>query len=968
MKKLFAICLALLCGISALAEENELWLYGRVKESVGKFDLTEAVVLLYDSTGAVKDSIPANQGRAYRGREIVTESNFFIKVPRRDSTYVFDVCCDGYKTETVTFPVNNIGKRERNRTIPTIYLERVPRMLKEVTVTTSKIKFYNKGDTIVYNADAFQLAEGSILDALIAQLPGTELSNDGQIKVNGEFVESLLLNGKEFLDGNNNLMLENIAAYTVKNVEVYQGQKTEDKKMDNFAGQKVLTMDVKLKKEYNMGLMLNLQGGYGTKDRYMGKIFASWFNATTRLTFVGNANNLNDNRQPGKNDTWTPEMMPSGTKEHRMAAADYSYENPEETRSAEGSLIFRQSLNRQRTTTARTNFLPGGDTYDNSFSNSRSRETGLQTHHSFYAALDKIRLGVWASGSYQHMKNSASDISGAFSKEPDCISAEILDALYSDGSPELLETVINRARTRSDGWRRLLSGSISPGITYSIPKTSDNLSLRFAASYTSEKEELWRDYDINYGNNPEAAERRRQYTDNSPNHRLDLSGNLRYNAMLPFGYFQIAYDYSFADVVKDSYMYALDRLENMGIYGVVPEGYLAVLDPANSYTSREIDNTHNIAPRLMIQKDLSDKEMVNVNISPSLSLTHRHFDYRRNSRDYLLSKTNLSVDVYSIWDAMVELYFNGKETNGRRRYRNMIRYSYRLNTNLPGMADMIDVTDDSDPLNIYTGNPDLKSELVHRHLVRWSYTPHSHPTLNNILYGSFSHTSNALTRGFNYDTSTGVRRNMMYNVGGNRTVAFTNELSWQFGTKKQFTLWSETDLNIARTSDMIGVNVDTPMLSKVNNRSLSEKFRLGWQFHDQSLQLRCDFTNRHTTSSREGFNNLDANHVNYGISGVFKLPAGFGISTDFMCYTRRGYGVSELDTTDPIWNMRVSYCPPILKSRLVFMLDGFDLLHKLSNVNYAVTASGRTVSYTNALPRYVMLSVQYRLNIQPKKK
>ncbi len=50
------------------------------------------------------------------------------------------------------------------------------------------------------------------------------------------------------------------------------------------------------------------------------------------------------------------------------------------------------------------------------------------------------------------------------------------------------------------------------------------------------------------------------------------------------------------------------------------------------------------------------------------------------------------------------------------------------------------------------------------------------------------------------------------------------------------------------------------------------------------------------------------------------------------------------------------------------MVDGFDLLHKLSNVNYAVTASGRTVSYTNALPRYVLFSLQYRLNIQPKKR
>ena len=50
------------------------------------------------------------------------------------------------------------------------------------------------------------------------------------------------------------------------------------------------------------------------------------------------------------------------------------------------------------------------------------------------------------------------------------------------------------------------------------------------------------------------------------------------------------------------------------------------------------------------------------------------------------------------------------------------------------------------------------------------------------------------------------------------------------------------------------------------------------------------------------------------------------------------------------------------------MLDGFDMLHQLSNVNYAINASGRTVTYTNALPRYIMLSLQYRLNIQPKKR
>ena len=132
--------------------------------------------------------------------------------------------------------------------MPTTFLERAPHKLNEVVVTASKIKFYNRGDTIVYNADAFQLAEGSMLDGLIAQLPGVELSSNGQIKVNGEFVESLLLNGKEFLDGNNQLMLENIGAYTVKNIEVYEGQTKLEKWRGDPDAQKHLTMDVKLKK------------------------------------------------------------------------------------------------------------------------------------------------------------------------------------------------------------------------------------------------------------------------------------------------------------------------------------------------------------------------------------------------------------------------------------------------------------------------------------------------------------------------------------------------------------------------------------------------------------------------------------------------------------------------------------------------------------------------------------------------
>jgi hypothetical protein len=99
-----------------------------------------------------------------------------------------------------------------------------------ITVTASKVKMVMHGDTIVYNADAFQLSEGSMLDALIRQLPGSELKSDGRIYVNGRFVESLLLNGKDFFKGNNTVLLQNLPTYAVNSIKVYE-KKT---KIDHF--------------------------------------------------------------------------------------------------------------------------------------------------------------------------------------------------------------------------------------------------------------------------------------------------------------------------------------------------------------------------------------------------------------------------------------------------------------------------------------------------------------------------------------------------------------------------------------------------------------------------------------------------------------------------------------------------------------------------------------------------------------
>jgi hypothetical protein len=83
-------------------------------------------------------------------------------------------------------------------------------------------------------------------------------------------------------------------------------------------------------------------------------------------------------------------------------------------------------------------------------------------------------------------------------------------------------------------------------------------------------------------------------------------------------------------------------------------------------------------------------------------------------------------------------------------------------------------------------------------------------------------------------------------------------------------------------------------------------------------------------------------------------------------YSRRGYGSSELNTNDLVWNASLSRS--FLKSRLTVRLEGFDLLGQLSSTVIFINGQGRTETVSNTLPRYAMLHLSYKLNKQPKKK
>lgn len=195
------------------------------------------------------------------------------------------------------------------------------------------IEFVNKGDTIQYNADAFELAEGSMLKELIGRLPGAELKENGQIYVNGRFVDKLLLDGKDFFKNDKLVLLQNLPAYTVKNVQVYE-ERLPEQLARKSSGDPDYVMNVRLKKDYNVGWLANAEAGGGTHSRYRLRGFGLLYNAKSRFAAYGLMNNLNETGQPSMDGRWNRSSNMQNEIITRGGGFDYNVEPNEKWSSA----------------------------------------------------------------------------------------------------------------------------------------------------------------------------------------------------------------------------------------------------------------------------------------------------------------------------------------------------------------------------------------------------------------------------------------------------------------------------------------------------------------------------------------------------------------------------------------------------------------------------------------------------------
>ena len=226
--------------------------------------------------------------------KIITDSSGNFSIKKIDEgSYILQVEALGYKTYFFSFDV-----KSGTFIIPkTIVLTVNEKDLGSVIVTTKKPQVVVKQDTLEYSGSSVKLGEDATTEDIFQKLPGIEVNRNGSIKANGEPVTQIFVDGKPFFGGDIRAVTQNFPADMIDKIQVIN--KKPDGVVDDGSYEKII--NITLKRNKKNGLFGNNTIGYGTSNHYDAKANINYLHYDTKLSFIGNASNVNsgDANAPG---------------------------------------------------------------------------------------------------------------------------------------------------------------------------------------------------------------------------------------------------------------------------------------------------------------------------------------------------------------------------------------------------------------------------------------------------------------------------------------------------------------------------------------------------------------------------------------------------------------------------------------------------------------------------------------------
>ena len=955
MKKILSTFFLVICSLqmsslhAQLPERDSIYICQYVKDSFTKHGIPGVYVTLADSNGVLIDTMWTE--RRYGSKDCSWDNT----VARKPQSFLLKAEHPDYETVVQRVEMTSPARRA-TFFFPELLMKR---RIKETTmdvleVKATRIQLAYKGDTIVVDAEAFKIPEGSMLDGLVARVPGAELRDDGTIYMNGRKVDYLTLNGKDFFKGRNRIMLDNLPYYVVSKLKFYEKDVPLSQMVHSDTGEKDYVMDVVLKQEYSIGYMANVEAGAGTNERWMARLFGLRFTDNSRLVLFGNVNNTNDMRSPG-GDSWEGKpSVQTGEKTTKMIGGSIRVDDKNHRYGENAEAVVRWTDDRNETRTSRETFLQEGSVFGRMQDAMRSKDLSASLRNEL--KLDRLRLNFKTTLGYSNQDGEGMSRSASFISDPSahgtCI--QILDSMFSSPSTSSLHRAsVNRVLDQT------MYGSTSCNMGQEIGwggglPWGDDLYIKVNANYGRDERDGFSRYDLTYTDQSQPDDRRDRFTPYR-HHNYEYGGEAFYRLYMFHRWF-IDSKYSYAQRYDDtdSRLYRLDALATGMDFGILPsqEEYLQTIDMGNSYRNGYMTRTHRLS--LVLKRTLNtDRHTLLYGIGTHVMHKGESSHYWRSGNWHDISRGH--------WLAEPTAYFEYRPENKRRL---TVKLHYDCQAMTPDLVQMLDIMDTSNPLALTMGNPDLKVSRRHQTSL---YASRGRFGSAMWLDMKVNILENMVANGFTYNQASGVYTYRPENVKGNWNGVAS--LNWNrfLDSDKRLMLKGRTAYDYVRNIDLARVDgFSGSRRSKVDHHITSQNVNLSYNKESLRLDVVGDFAWNVARRELEGVGDINAFDFSYGISGQYTFPWKLQVSTDMKMYSRRGYGELAMNSDELVWNASVSY--PFLKGRLVVKVDAFDMLNQLSDTRNVVNGQGRTETWRLTMPRYAMLRIAYRFNKNPKNK
>ena len=939
MKRSILSMLLMLVAIASLAQERLI--SGKITDRDTKAPVEQVTIQLLKTDSTYVSGAISNE----RGL-------FHVNAPA-NGKYLLKITSVGYKPTVKRIQISE----DKNLAMGNVVISADAIMLKGAVVTAMAQKVSLKEDTFVYNSAAYRTPEGSVVEELVKRLPGAEVSDDGTIKINGKEVKKILVDGKEFMTGDTKTALKNLPTSIIDKIKAYDEKSDLSKVTGIDDGEEQTVLDFGVKKGMNKGVISNIDLGVGNKNRYNMRGMGGYFANNNRFMLFANANNTSDRGfggGPGRG-FWGGA---NGLNASKMIGANYNYELKDKFK-FNTSLRWNHSDGDVWSSRSSENFMGSSSSFSNSLSQSYSRSNSWNGNIRLEWMPDSMTNILFRpSISWSTSDGLSGSQSASYNKDPYTITTK--DPLSEEGIEEL------------DKAEAMVNSQLTNGITYSdnnnirgmlqvnrkLGNKGRNITLRMDAKYTDNDSKSIslnnaKLYLVQTAEGKDSTYQTNRYN-LTPSKNYSYAGQLTYSEPLwKATFLQFSYKFTYSYSKSDRSTYDFSKYAMSGDHEY--RGWDSYLNPFAGHLEDYKDDD---------QSRFSEYRNYNHDIQVMMRFIRQKYNLnfgvmvQPQQSKYIQDYQGVHVDtVRNVVNVSPTLDF-------RYRFSKMsnLRINYRGTTSQPSISQLLDITDNSDPLNISMGNPGLKPSFTQNFRLFYNNFVQNH-NKGIMTFVNFSTTNNSISNKVTYDETTGGRITRPENINGNWNAMGAFMFNCSIDSAGVWNINTGAHANYNNYVSYLSLDKKSDS-QKNTTRSITWRQNLSLSYRNDWAEFSLDGTLTYNKAKNklQPTSNLETWQFSYGPSMTLTAPWGTSLNSSLSISSRRGYNDSSMNTDEYVWNAQLSQS--FLKGKpLTIMLQFYDILRQQSTFSRAISATSRTDTEYNAINSYAMLHVIYRLNL-----